>query len=234
MIIHNPQICYKILYFLAVIESQTGKNFIWYCVFHKRILYCTRLSICSVKNGAVTVMSRFFISALHLIGYELCLVFFSKTSIRYNRITITAVRPQLLAHTFFIISYNSICSIQYCGCRTIVLLKHYTLGILIILFKFQNIIYIRAPEFIYTLVIITNNAYIPVPCCKYSYQFVLCIVRILIFINKYVLKTCLIFFSHILIILKNINSKQYNIIKIKRVITDEPALIKTIDISNCS
>ena len=85
-------------------------------------------------------------------------------------------------------------------CRTVVALQLKEFGILIALLELQDIAYIRAPERIDTLCIITNNTNSVFRFCQYPNHQILSVISILILINKDILKTLLIARPYLLIL----------------------------------
>ena len=196
-IIYNSQICNYILNFFTVIESKSRKDFVRNRLTHKHFFYYTRLCICSVQYRTIRKWTLFIEMLFYLTCNISCLVIFVCTRVYKNFISVTVWRPQRFTHSTLIVRYNAVCGIKDILRWTVILVKRYLLYIRVIIFKIKNISDICTSEFINTLVVITDNAKISVCLCKKIYKKILRIVRILILINKYVLKLILIFWQYI-------------------------------------
>ena len=149
-----------------------------------------------------------------------------------NRFAVVIFCPKGLALTLFIIFDNSICRRKNHLCRTVVLFKSDNLCIWVIILKVENVFDSSPSEFIYTLVIITNNTKIAIFTSKKSYKLILKLVCILIFVNHNILELFLIFFENFRILLKELDSIKDNIIKIHCISSFKAFLIHFVDSGN--
>ena len=111
--------------------------------------------------------------------------------------TLFVHREDLFLDLTLIIGYYSVCSINNCLGGTVILFELEELIVIIIIFKFQDVFNPGPPERVNTLIIIANNAYVPVKGGEFFYNQVLRVVGILVFVNKNIMKLLLVFLKNI-------------------------------------
>ncbi len=89
-----------------------------------------------------------------------------------------------------------------------------------------------SPEFIYTLVIVADNAYIVVPRGKHGCQNILCVVGILIFVHHDVMILVAIILKHLGKVAQKLDGIDYYVVKIHRVCGFKLRLILCICVRN--
>ena len=122
--------------------------------------------------------------------------------------------PEFLALSSPVVADNCVGGFKNMAGTSVVLLKLYDSCIFILLFKIENILYGRAAEFINTLVIVADNAYVLITACKSACKKILKIICVLILVNKNISEFSLIVISYILIFLQKLDRIENKIIKI--------------------
>ena len=101
--------------------------------------------------------------------------------------------PQILGYLVFIIAYHIIGYVQYCLRAAVVLLQLHYFHILIIVLELQNVLHRGPAKRVDALCIVSHYAYVLMSCPQHFYDRILCKVRILVLIYKYILETSLVF-----------------------------------------
>ncbi len=141
-------------------------------------------------------------------------IIFIIRAVKLYRISRVFIGPEFLPLPADIVSDNIICRVKYMGCGSVVLLKPYRPAILIVVFKSQNIFDISSPEFVNTLIVISDHAKIVEFPGDKAREIVLKPVRILILVDEDIFKPVLPVFQNIRIILKELYRIEQKIVKI--------------------
>ena len=133
--------------------------------------------------------------------------------------------PELLALAPAVVGDHGVCRVQNCLRGAVVLLQADQLGVLVLIFKIQDVLDGRAAEAVDALVVVAHHAEIPVPARQQGGQQILQIVRVLILVHQDVAEFPLIEIPHLLVFLQELHGQQDDIVKIQRVGLAQPALV---------
>ena len=102
------------------------------------------------------------------------------------------IGPQIFWFTPRIVGDDCVSGIQNGLRASVILCKHHCGYFRECIFKFQNIAEVCTTEAIHTLIGVTHHTDVVMQCAEHDHNGVLCHVRVLILVNKNVLKTLLI------------------------------------------
>ncbi len=151
-----------------------------------------------------------------------------------NGLSLVVGGPECFPLTAQVVFNHSVGGFENPARRAIVLLQanHACVGVL--LFKAQNVLYRRTPEFVNALVVIAHNAEITRFGRKQRHQAVLKLVRILKFVDQNVLELVLIICAHVLAVAEQTVGVQDDVVEVHGVHLFEPRLIGPVDRSRAA
>ena len=138
--------------------------------------------------------------------------------------------PKPLREMIRIILYDRIRRFQYALSRPIILFKLYYGSIWIIFFEIEDIMYICTSPAVYRLICIADNTKIAISTREYLCQLILRSIRILIFINEYIMESALIFLTDFFIIFQKHYCNHKKVIKIHGIVVLKLFLIQLVNL----
>ena len=142
-----------------------------------------------------------------------------------NLFSVRIFGPEALFLAGRIVSDHGIGRIQNALCGAVVLLQFDHARIRKMVFKIQNVIDVRAAEFVDRLVVIPHHTKVLILRCQKPDQFELRGIRVLILIHHDVAEFLLIVIKHLFVQLKKLHGEPDQIIKIQRVALFQRVLI---------
>ena len=226
------QICHRVFYFLAVIETQASDYPVGYAAADKGLLDKVRLRVHSVKHSVVVPLAAICNIRHDRIGDITALAYLVLCDVEFDLCALSVVRPEAFALSLLVIRDNGVGGVEYGLRRAVILLKADHSCVLILLFKAQYIFNRRAAEAVYALIVVADDADIFVPRCEQSREHILGVVRVLILIHHYVLEAVLIIFAGL-----RARSEQFyriddQVVKIHGIRLFQKALVFGIDIAD--
>ena len=151
---------------------------------------------------------------------------------KMDRRTFSLVGPELFLFAPYVVADHGVGRIQHVLGGAVILFEANDQRIRINLFKIQNIAYIGAPEAVNGLVVIADDAQVPVLIRQKPHQLELRIVGVLILVHHDIAETVLIRCEHLVMGMKQLHGQHEQIIEIHGVILAEPLLILVIGVRN--
>ena len=143
--------------------------------------------------------------------------------------SVRARRPKVLAFSAAVVCDDLICRRKNFLRRTVVLFKPYNFRSLKLLFKIEDIVYIRAHKAVYALVIIAHHADV-FSVAEQAHKLVLKRVRILIFVHQNIFKAPADSFSYLVVPGKQSYRFKNQVIKVKSVRFAKPLSVSRINL----
>ncbi len=156
-----------------------------------------RLRIHAVKHGVIAPLPAAPVFVHYARGHILRFVPLVIGEIAFDQFPVPGVRPKVFALALGVILYYSVGRVKDMTGAAVILLQADGAAVGILLFKGKYVFNCRAAELIYTLVVITYNAYITAPFCKKRREEVLETVCVLILVNEHIFKPLLPIAAHI-------------------------------------
>ena len=199
---NHLHVCKDIFDLTSLIEVNTSYDLVRYVHLNALLFHKTGLGIGTIKNGLIVVGSS---CVLYLSYNCIGLVVRTLKLLEGDILTALFIGPQTLLLTAFVVRDDSIGTIKYLFCGTVILFELDYLRARKALLKGKNVLEICSTESVYTLIIITNDTYVSVLSCKLVYKVELNIVCILILIYKYVFEAFLIILKYFRLSIKKFN-----------------------------
>ena len=137
-------------------------------------------------------------------------------------------RPELFALAPRVIFYDAVRGVQYILGGTVVLLQLDHLAVFELVLKAEDILYIRASELVYTLIVVADYAEVFMLGGEQADQPVLRVVGILILVDQYVFEPILVVVEYVLVLLKKFHRLADQIVEVERVVLHKLALIQLV------
>ena len=228
-IINSLQICQDILDLFALIEVHAAYDLIRQIGAHKRLLQRTGLRVGPIQAGTVVQFISLAQIPFDLVHHAVSFLIRIVHMEQLDQLTFLVLRPKALGLPVPVVLDHGICRIQDILRGPVVLLQSDHLRIRKDLFKLQNVFYIRTAEFINRLVVIAHNTDVVVLCRQETHKHKLRGVCILIFIHGDITEPLLEALQDLRIMAEQLHRLDDQIIKIKRVVPLQLALVFLID-----
>ena len=195
---HQAEVGYDIFDLLALIEREAAVNLIRHAPFAQSLFEDTALGIGTIKDGEVGVF---------IIVLATQLRYFIGHNVAFFHITVSlkdpdGLTPFLLGEHLFgdlpLVLFDQAVGRTDNGLGgTVVLLQLEDFGIGIYLGEIQNIVNVRSPEGVDALRVVAHHAYTLILLCQLQHDAVLCIVGVLILVDKHIAELLAIACQHV-------------------------------------
>ena len=210
----DVHICQHILDLSTVKEACAANDAVRHTGALESVFKLVRLRVHAVEHRVVAPVLAAAVVGHYLRGDVLRLLVLIVGDVKLYLVAVVLIRPQLLALAPLIVADNGVGSIQYVAGAAVILLKADGAALLILALERENILYRRAAEFIDALVIVADDADIAEAAREQRREQVLQAVRILILVDEDVSETALPVCTRVLVLLKELNGEEYQIVKV--------------------
>ena len=149
-----------------------------------------------------------------------------------ERVAVVRVRPEGFPLAPHVVGDDMVRGVQDVTRAAVVLLEPDRAGVLVLLFKIQDILDRRTAEFIDALVIVADHADVPPAAREQRRETVLEVVRILIFVDKHILEFALPVFAHVLKVREELDGVEDDIVKIHRAGGEQAPPVLGVDLAD--
>ena len=234
-IIQYFQITEQILDLLSGIEIDSADNLIGNIRHQEFFLKQPGLGIGAVQNREITIAAVFRPDFFR--NFPRNILGFLKTGQKLTVIhqrPVSVFRPQLFLFPPLIVGDHFIRRRQNISGRTVILFQFDHFRIRKNLFKAQNILNVRAAEFVNRLIVIADHTKISVLLRQQTDKAELHGIRILVLVHHEITQTFLIRFQYLRTLRKQLHRVDQQIVKIHSIVGAELFLIFVVDIRNLS
>ena len=228
-IIYHLKVSENVPYLLAVVKPLTAKHSVRDSAFGEGALYRLRLNVGAVQYSEIAEAAAAARHRLvYLVNQIISLAVLILTALQFYSLSTLSVGKQSLTLSALVVGYHLVCRVKYLPCGTVILLQTYHPRARVGLVKFKNIRNIRAPEFINTLIVVTDHHNVSVARAEHFCKFELREVGVLIFVNANVSEFSAIIIKHLFIVAQKEDSLHNDVVVIKRVTSSHLLLIAAV------
>ena len=165
-------------------------------------------------------------------GHKVCLVPLVKIGLYCHHVAAAVVRPEGLALAALIVLDDGVGGIQNVLGGAVVLLQADDPGVLVLLFKVQDVFDVGAPETVDRLVIVAHHAEVSVSPGQQAGEKILQVVGVLILVHQHIPELFLVVVQHLRLRLQQRDGVVNDVVKVQGIGSAELLLIGGVDPGN--
>ena len=231
-VIQHAQVGQHILDLGAVKELHAAHNFIGDGVALQSVFQCVGLGVHPVEDGGIPEVPSPVDPHEDVPGHEVCLVSLVKIGLYRHHVAAAVVRPEGLALPALVVLDDGVGGIQNVLGGAVILLQPNDPGVLVLLFKVQDIFDVGTPEAVDGLVIVTHHAEVPVSPGQQAGEEILQVVGVLILVHQHIPELFLVVVQHLRLRLQQRDGVVNDVVKVQGIGGAELLLIGGVDLGN--
>ena len=216
----------------AVVEVRAADHVVGDRGQHEPLLKRARLRVGAVQNGEIPVSEVPVLPAfaLDVLSNKGCFVPCGHKAAEMEFGPRPPVRPECFALPAAVVADHGVRRVEHVLGRPVVLLELDDEGVRIYLFKIENVPDIRPPEAVDGLVVVADDAEIPVFCREKTHQLELGLVGVLVLVHHDVAEPVLVIIQHFVVGMEELHRQHEEVVKIYRVVLPQPLLVLLVGI----
>ena len=231
-VIQHAQVGQHILDLRPVEELHAAYNFIGDGVALQGVFQCVGLGVHPVENGGVPEVPSPVDPHEDVPGHKVCLVPLVKIGLYRHHVAAAVVRPEGLALPALVVLDDGVGGIQNVLGGAVVLFQPNDPGVLVLLFKIQDILNVGPPETVDGLVIVTHHAEVPVSPGQQAGEEILQVVGVLILVHQHIPELFLVVVQHLRLRLQQRDGVVNDVVKVQGIGGAELLLIGGVDLGD--
>ena len=218
----DGQVREHILYLRAVEEAHSADDAVGDAVALEGELEPVRLRVHAVEHGAVAEIAARAAAREDVRGDELGLVVLVHGRVERELFARARVRPEGLALAGGVVRNHGVRGGEDVARGAVVLLEAYRPAALVLLLEGEDVLYRRAAELVDALVVVADDADVPVPSGEEAREQVLEVVGVLILVNEYIFELPLIVLADVGVLLQEPHGVVQQVVEVHRPGGEEP------------
>ena len=212
----DAQVGQHVLDLRAVKKARAADNAVRDAVALEGIFELVALRVHAVEHGVIAEVHAVAKVVHDLRGDIARLVVLVRGAVERERITGIGLCPERFALAAGVVGDDVVGRVQNAAGAAVVLLETNGAGVLILLFKVEDVLDRRAAELINALVIVADNADVAPPVRQQGRELVLEVVRVLILVDEHVTEAALPVLAHVLMLIEQADGVVDQVVKIHR------------------
>ena len=231
-VVQHAEIGQHVLDLRPVKELHAPHHLIGNAVALQGVFQRVGLGIHPVEDGGVPEVPAPVHPHEDVPGHEVCLVSLVEAGLYRHHVAAAVIRPEGLALAALIVLDDGVGGIQNVLGGAVVLFQSDDPGILVLLFKIQDILNVGPPETVDRLVIVAHHAEVPVSPGQQAGEEILQVVGVLILVHQHIPELFLVVVQHLRFLLQQRDGVVDDVIKVQRVGRAEFLLIGGVDLGD--
>ena len=212
----DAQVGQHVLDLRAVEKARAADDAVRDAVALEGIFELVALRVHAVEHGVIAEVHAVAKVVHDLRGDIARLVVLICGAVERERVTGFGLRPERFALAAGVVGDNVVGSVEDAAGAAVVLLEADGAGILVLLFKVENVLDRRAAELINALVIVADDTDIAPAVGQQGRELVLKVIRVLILVDEHVAEAALPVLAHVLMLIEQAHGVVDQVVKIHR------------------